>query len=253
MINREELERIKDVLGFTIWQAEKDYLQHLILLFLSRSSRGELAFKGGTALQKAYGLGRFSIDLDFTLSQAELDTKRLLESIASDMSMFGYATTFELEERRSSKQAKFKIEGPLYGGTEKTRSTVRLDISTRETPLIAPHVLNILPVYPDVQPYFVTVMAAEEILCEKIRAAMCRTNARDIYDVWFLLNKNVRLDIGMANKKLEYCNMKFSKKSFLYAIDSKKAVWESELGQLLKNLPEFPTVRKYIAKQLTAK
>lgn len=250
MINRQQLEQLKYALGFTIWQAEKDYLQHLFLLFLSRRSKGELIFKGGTALQKAHGLGRFSIDLDFNLGQPDFDARGLLEKIASDLSLFGYATAFGVQDGKSSKPSSLKVKGPLYDGTEKTLSTLRIDVSMREATLLEPHAIDIIPLYPDMPPYFATVMALEEILAEKIRAIMCRASARDVYDLWFLLNKNVEPDLPLINKKLEYCNMKFDKKAFLDAVDSRKGVWESELGQLLRSVPEFSPVRNYVAHAL---
>lgn len=249
MISRQQLEQLKPVLGFTIWQAEKDYLQHLFLLFLSRRSRGELIFKGGTALQKAYGLGRFSIDLDFNLGQPDFDVKGLLEKIASDLSFFGYKAVFGVQDGKLSKPSFLEVEGPLYEGTEKTLSTLRIDISMRETVLLEPRTVEIMPVYPDMPPYFATVMALEEILSEKVRAIMCRASARDVYDLWFLLNKNVKPDFSMIGRKLEYCKMKYGQKSFLDAVDRRNEVWENEIGQLLQAVPDFSSVRGYISKQ----
>ena len=66
MITKEDLKEYGRTFGFNLGQAEKDYLQHIFLLFLSRNISNELVFKGGTALQKIYGINRFSIDLDFT-------------------------------------------------------------------------------------------------------------------------------------------------------------------------------------------
>lgn len=72
MLSRAELEKFMSVLGFNIWQVERDYLQHLFLMLLSRHAGNELVFKGGTSLQKVYGLNRFSIDIDFT-QNSDLD------------------------------------------------------------------------------------------------------------------------------------------------------------------------------------
>ena len=69
MLNREELSGYIERTGMqTLWQVERDYLQHIILRAIySRVSNG-LVFKGGTALQKLGIVDRFSIDLDFTSS-----------------------------------------------------------------------------------------------------------------------------------------------------------------------------------------
>ena len=63
MISKEDLKQYSKIIGFNLGQTETDYLQHLFLLLMSRHLYGELVFKGGTALQKAYGLNRFSVDL----------------------------------------------------------------------------------------------------------------------------------------------------------------------------------------------
>ena len=67
MIDKNNIREVEKRLGFSFWQAEKDYLQHLFLRELYSTVGTELVFKGGTALQKAYGLHRFSRDLDFNL------------------------------------------------------------------------------------------------------------------------------------------------------------------------------------------
>ena len=46
-------------------------------------------------------------------------------------------------------------------------------------------------------------MDPKEIMSEKIRALMTRTKARDLYDIYFLVRKNVKLDTQLVAKKLE--------------------------------------------------
>lgn len=77
MIDRNELGEYARALKYNIYQAEKDYVQHVFLAALYSVSATEFVFKGGTALQKAYGLDRFSEDLDFTAS-ASVDALHLV-------------------------------------------------------------------------------------------------------------------------------------------------------------------------------
>ena len=67
-MNRNELRRYIGITGYSLGQVEKDYFQHIVLAALSRKMAGSLVFKGGTALQKAGVVSRFSEDLDFTLT-----------------------------------------------------------------------------------------------------------------------------------------------------------------------------------------
>ena len=98
-------------LEFNLYQKEKDYLQHLILSRIYSKADSGLVFKGGTSLQKVFGLNRFSEDLDFTTQENfELDK---LEKGISELENF-YPTTFERIQKNQSITYKIKIEGPLY-------------------------------------------------------------------------------------------------------------------------------------------
>ena len=89
MITIDELKRVGKLKGITnIGYAEKDYLSELILLSISRRTKDELVFKGGTCLFKFYKLDRFSEDLDFAL-QKDLDITKLVDKIVSDLNAFG--------------------------------------------------------------------------------------------------------------------------------------------------------------------
>src|SRR3989344_7708115 len=118
MISKEELERYALRLGFNLWQAERDYLQHLLLSSLSRRTADELVFKGGTALQKVFGLNRFSIDLDFT--QNKPLPKNLFELLQKDLSLFGIPAFFTVTHNKNSIVAKVLIRGISYRNTDNT-------------------------------------------------------------------------------------------------------------------------------------
>jgi len=53
----------------------------------------------------------------------------------------------------------------------------------------------------EVLPFFVIVMNKDEILAEKIRTFITRNRARDIYDLWFLLQRGAGLDVVYKDVK----------------------------------------------------
>jgi predicted nucleotidyltransferase component of viral defense system len=61
----------------------------------------------------------------------------------------------------------------------------------------------------EVLPFFVIVMNKDEILAEKVRTVITRNRARDIYDLWFLLQGGAGIDLKLINAKLSYYNKKF--------------------------------------------
>ena len=84
MLSYEELENIARLKRLSVINAEKDYLQDLILFSIYSIVGKELVFKGGTCLYKFYKLNRFSEDLDFTLTK-KTDIKKTTDKIISDL------------------------------------------------------------------------------------------------------------------------------------------------------------------------
>ncbi len=248
MLNREELEQMILPAGFTVWQKERDYLQHLFLFFLSQKIGKELIFKGGTALQKTLSLNRFSIDLDFTKNQDW--PKNLWEQLKKDLGGFGFAAEIEAIERQESHLIKFKIQGPLYQGTERTLTVLRIEISLREKVLLPAVIKEIFPPYPDLQPYLILVMDEREILAEKVRAILTRDKARDVFDLRFLLNKGAEINLRLIKEKLKRYVPDFSQTILQEAIQKRKKIWESELSQLVSSVPSFELVKKEIEEKL---
>ena len=92
----------------------------------------------------------------------------------------------------------------------------------------------------DIIPAFeVYVMKEEEIFAEKIRAIMTRKSARDLYDLIFLLEKNVTTKKSLIEKKLNYSKIIFEKNKFLKNCKELDTIWKSELKSLVKHVPDF--------------
>jgi predicted nucleotidyltransferase component of viral defense system len=173
--------------------AEKEIVLTFLLQLLSeRGILDRLAFKGGTCLRKMFlgSQGRFSTDMDFT-SLEKYDHEDVI------LAMMG---AFEEEFHG----IRFHIPGNSYYETldglswgvnptyshewnGESDSEIRLQISRRETPTLAPErrpqceqsYFRLLPF----APAEITCLALTEILAEKIRACYQRNKARDIYDL----------------------------------------------------------------------
>ena len=245
MLTKKELESFKSTLGFNLGQAEKDYLQHLFLLFLSRNIKDELIFKGGTALQKVYALNRFSEDLDFSMPN-KIDTDMLIGKVSKEILNFGFENETKKDKSTISENYRLKVKGPLFDGTEKSIASLRIEISLREDLALEPDLIEILPVYTDMPPYNILVMKKEEILAEKARTIMQRTKARDVYDLWFLLKKGTKADTGLIKKKCEIYGVKFSKSIFFKRAKITEKIWNEELSGYVNIVPNFKMVIKDI-------
>jgi len=194
MLTRPEVQRYATESGLRdIMVAEKEVILTFLLQLLSeRGILDQLAFKGGTCLRKMIlgSQGRFSTDLDFTALQEHDHEDVILEMMRAFTEPF-HGIQFAIPDNSYYETQDGQSWGvnPTYvhdwnrGG----QSEVKLQISRRETPTLAPERLRQCK-----QSYFqrlpfapaeITCLAFPEIIAEKIRACYQRNKARDIYDL----------------------------------------------------------------------
>ncbi len=247
MISTEELSRVAKIKGIrNRWSAEKDYLLEIALLSISRSTKDELVFKGGTCMSKFYKLDRFSEDIDFS-ARRDIDVDRVLEKIASDMRSFGVlAGIMEREKKHDSVIARVRCRGPLYSGNPQSLSSIKVDVNLKSGTDAEPKLLRYSPLYSEIPAFSLLVMDEREILAEKVRAVMSRGKARDVYDLRFLLEKGVPFDAGLVGKKLGFYGEKWDPGKFKSGLLGKKPFWKTELSGLVASVPDFEETRKVI-------
>lgn len=252
MLSNEDLERIADLKNITLSNAEKDYLQDLILFSIYSFIGRELVFKGGTCLYKIYKLDRFSEDLDFTLIKS-VNIKKLCEKIISNFSLLGIrAILKESKEFKNEINLRFLINGPLYKGNKETQSFIPLNISLKEKTILEPLIESIIPIYKDIPAFDICAMHENEILAEKVRAIFTREKARDVYDLWFLLKKRkTKPDLKIINRKLALYNLKFNSKVFAERLEKMRGLWKIDLRNLLTtNISDYELVKLDILSEI---
>lgn len=246
MLTYDELENIARLKRLSLINAEKDYLQNLILFSIYSIAGKELIFKGGTCLYKIYKLDRFSEDLDFTLTE-RLDIKKIAEKIISDLMLLNIkGKVKEIKEYPNEINVRLLFNGPLYKGSKETQCFIPLNMSMKENILTEPKREFIVSLYKEIPNFYVFAMSEDEILAEKIRAIMSRLKPRDIYDLFFLLNKDAKFDINLVNKKLSLYHLKFDKKEFISRIEKMRGLWQIDLKNLISSELEFDKAKKII-------
>lgn len=243
MISLEDLRNIARVKSISnIGYAEKDYLLDLILFSISKNTKDELVFKGGTCLYKIYKINRFSEDIDFSAVK-EIDLGSLINKIIIDLGLFGIeATTKEKKERYNTTLITLHVKGPLYNGNLSSLCNIRIDVNLKSEVNFKPVLHRYNSSYSEIPEYSLMVMSEEEILSEKIRAVINRDKARDVYDLWFLLEKGVKIDKSLIEKKFDY-------NEFVKRVKDKKKMWGVEIGRLIMGqVPDFKVVEETIIK-----
>jgi len=244
-MNRTALLQQSRSLGWTLGSIEKDYLQHILLRAIAGRCGPALVFKGGTALQKVWGLPRFSEDLDFTNVGTE-DPLSFVEPALRGFQHYGHKARIAKERRgASSWSCQVSVEGPLFQGLNRSRCFIRIELSLREKTLLEPAVQEIIPRYSNLPPYLVTVMAPAEMLAEKVRTLYGREKARDLYDLAFLLNRGTIPSRKLIDHKLALYKLAFNARDFHVRVALVAQQWQEELERLL---PQPPNLAVALAK-----
>ena len=195
----------------------REYLQLLFLQsFYELNSTEKIFFKGGTAIHFLIDGFRFSDDLDFTVQTSKTKVNDLVLKTVEKMQKTLVGLTIKEKKTLLGKTylltlTKGLVDFPIF---------VRLDFSFREKTL-QPQKSIIKTEFPIIFASFVYHLGAEEILAEKTRTILTRDKGRDLFDFWFLLKKDFRLNINFIKQKMTYYpKITFSWKKVLNKINN---------------------------------
>lgn len=250
-------------------QLEKDYLLNLMLKIFSMDKLSEHAiFKGGTAISYFYGLDRFSEDLDFSyifdkgagieaaVKYIDSGIEKILTSYNSNYAVRKSKTGVLVRDKEGAvtgMRNEFFIEGPLFRKTGISHK-IKLDISLRKDLITVPQSAErFVSKYADVGSMLVYLMTKEEILSEKACAILERNNARDLYDMHFLMKyKGTRFDANLFAKKARLRGEAFTVRELDHKIKGfSPSLWKEELSHLVKQPPNLGDVKEMLLAELS--
>lgn len=249
MITRKELQEYAILKGLNLGSTEKDYLIDIALLSMSRHTKNNLIFKGGTCLYKFHKLNRFSEGMDFSAISVETDT--LISHLLLDFERFGIkASQHKKKEPHNSILITLRIEGPLFTGKSSSYASLGIDINLKYPVILAPELLSYNSLYPEIPVIHSLCMKPEEIFAEKMRAIIIRNRARDLYDLNFLLEKGIHSTTEIIEKKLEYYNLHFDIDKVIKRLKLFEQYWKKELIGFTSVLQDFNHVKNNVRHKL---
>ena len=230
----------------------REYTQ---LLFLQElySHNKNIFFKGGTAIHLIWHSPRFSEDLDFTVEMKNEEFLKFIKKIFNELTK---KEAIEFKERKSISGRRFLLT--ITSSIIPYKTFINLDFSFREN-VLKPEKSIIETDSPVIFTTYIHHLSKEEVFAEKIRALFTRNKGRDIYDLWYLLNEGVSLNLELVMEKLKYYHLenisgkeildkikKFRKKDFV--LDVRPFLPVNQRGKLESF---FDYVQDYLERKLS--
>ena len=262
MIKPGEIQQKANAVGVRDQQIEKDYILSWILFGIAKHeqlSKG-IVFKGGTVLKKVYFEDyRFSGDLDFTVLNAEISNEQIFSwfnevfEFIKDEANIPVDIIDNNEHEDGGINFYISYIGPLGGQGNNKR--VKVDISRSEQLVFEPVMNDVIIGYTDLEEHQLLCYPLEEVLVEKMRSVMQRMQARDFYDIWYLLEEH-KMDADFYISEFEAkCKSKdLQHTDFPKKLDERlpqyKGRWKSSMSEQIKDLPDFDQVEREVKKHL---
>ena len=239
MINITELAKIKEDRRTNLYYEEKEYLQYIFLYAISKYAI-DFVFKGGTCLRICYGLERASEDLDFNTPLNLTELKKIIHVCLKKFDLLNISYKIYSErEYEGNFRVEIRFNGPLFVDKSTSTNTLKLDFNRKK---VNNTISKVIPqLFSDVPLFILIILDEKEIFAEKIRALVSRSEARDLYDVWILLNKKVEIDKKLILEKLKEENKRLSDLKL-----PSKEEYTNNLKQLVSFVPSYEQVKKEV-------
>lgn len=224
---------------------ERDYVLMQVLAAVYSADRSSaLVFKGGTLLRACYYEDyRYSADLDFSLIDG--DSRDAIATIASVLAECRETVGFEMLELTS----KSGLSHVSYRRPQGKGGRIKVNVSEDEL-VASPVQLPLIARYDDVdRSSEVQAYSPVEVTSEKLRCVIQRLQARDLFDLHYLLVLQ-GVDATMAwelfERKAEHKEL--DARSFWEELERKLPRygdrWVRELGGYIKDPPPFDRVER---------
>lgn len=239
-----------------------EFLQHLILQSLYRQNAFKyLTFTGGTALRLLYNTGRFSEDLDFSLTEnEEIKINNLIQLVKNDLLLQGIKSETYTKDERTIFKSDFRFTDILkefnLSPLKDQKLTIKIEADRKPPKGWNKEILFVSsPVS-----YSVSVFDLSSLFATKLHAVFYRkyTKGRDYYDLIWYLGKQVKPNFKLLNNAIKQTHPdeeKITEKTFkdklIHHLDSInfRAI-KSEVERLIIDQEELKFLNAESAKSL---
>ena len=243
-ITLSELKIISDKEGFNINLIEKDYLITYLLYLLK--DIGNIYFKGGTAINKILlDHARLSEDIDFTLTGSILEVEKEIKN-----KLKGTIFSKISHDKRVDKFVRLVVHYKLFHD----EGAIFIDLNERAKLLQKPERQEIPHFYKEyVSSFSINTLSTEEMIAEKMAAAIGRNKPRDHFDLYNIIMGKMNINLEMVRKKCKESGDEFNIIKMFNNAKKMHNRWDDDLVSLIREKITFQEVMRTLAKHFKLK
>ncbi|MCX6709949.1 MAG: nucleotidyl transferase AbiEii/AbiGii toxin family protein [Candidatus Woesearchaeota archaeon] len=243
-LRKQDFELIIAEKGFDKQLLVKDYYI-TVLLYLLRNIKA-IYFKGGTALQKTIlDHSRISEDIDFTITESIANVREEINQAINSSNLFGTIT--------HDKNVDTFVRLIVPYNTSFGKGEIFIDLNERGKLLTQYETLKIKNFYQNIPPFSFPCLSREEMVAEKVAAAICRNKPRDHYDIYQIIKNKIPINMKIVEQKCKLSDHEFSIIKMFNNAKKLKKRWDEDLGPLLIEQVTFQEMMKTLAKHFKLK
>ena len=197
--------------------------------------------------------------MDFTLQNVEIPNEQIFAWFREVFEFIKEEANIPLEIIDNNEHEDGGINfyvsyiGPLGG--QGNNKKVKVDISRSEQLVFEPIINDVFISYSDLNEHQLLCYPLEEVLVEKMRSIMQRMQARDFYDIWYLMEKHGMNAVFYVSEFEAKCKTKdLLHTDFPKKLDERlpqyKGRWKSSMSEQIKDLPDFDQVEREVQRHL---
>ncbi|MBN2479852.1 MAG: nucleotidyl transferase AbiEii/AbiGii toxin family protein, partial [Parachlamydiales bacterium] len=197
-------------------------------------------FKGGTAIQLTIlDHVRISEDIDFTIDKPAKEVQKEIELAIDYSKIFGKVT----RDKDVDKFIRLIVSYKSVLGND----TIFIDLNERGKLLLAVENLKLKHFYPNIPEFNFPCLNREEMVAEKVAAAIGRNKPRDHFDIYQLIKHKIPINMSLVRKKCKQTNVDPSIIKMFNKAKKLHKRWNEDMIPLLVNEVTFQEVVQTLA------
>ncbi|MBN1503327.1 nucleotidyl transferase AbiEii/AbiGii toxin family protein, partial [Candidatus Woesearchaeota archaeon] len=203
-------------------------------------------FKGGTAIQLTIlDHVRISEDIDFTIDKPVKDIQKKIELAIDDSKIFGKVT----RDKDVDKFIRLIVPYKSVLGND----IIFIDLNERGKLFLATEHLKLKHFYPNIPEFSFPCLNKEEMVAEKVAAAIGRNKPRDHFDIYQLIKHKIPINMSLVRKKCKQTDIDASIIKMFNKAKKLYKRWNEDMLPLIVKEVTFQEVMQTLAEYFNLK